>query len=167
MSLLCFLFLVYVLYTFSTWYQSVKCDQNDQNGKQYHISWRRPHYHLPKSNLWWVWFQHKIKEEAHWAHQHCPSQCASSSRSKRATCCPSWRSNLGIKLNLHQCFSELTCKQFYYVKGQSVPSQANFELTRGINLHSWHLQVVARARVYSGRLYMGNGTWECLVLLIK
>ena len=52
-----------------------------------------------------------------------------------------WHShiNVGIKLNLHQGFPELTSKQFYYVKAQSVLSPADFELTRGMNLQAWHL----------------------------
>ena len=36
---------------------------------------------------------------------------------------------------------DLTSKQFYYVKIQSIPSQANFDLTRGVSLQVWSLQV--------------------------
>ena len=48
--------------------------------------------------------------------------------------------NFDKQLNLHQGFSELTSKQFYYVKVQFVRDQANFEHTRGLNLQPWHLQ---------------------------
>ena len=46
-----------------------------------------------------------------------------------------------FELNLHQGFSELTSKKFYYVKVQSIQSQANFELTRGMNLQAWLLHL--------------------------
>ena len=46
-----------------------------------------------------------------------------------------------FELNLHQGFSELTSNYFYCVKVQSIPSPADFELTRGMNLQAWHLQV--------------------------
>ena len=44
------------------------------------------------------------------------------------------------KFDLTSGLSDLTSKQFYYVKVQSIPSQANFVLTRGMSLQPWSLQ---------------------------
>ena len=49
--------------------------------------------------------------------------------------------NFDFKLNIHQGCPEITSNQIYYVKVQSIPSPADFELTRGMNLQAWHLQV--------------------------
>ena len=44
------------------------------------------------------------------------------------------------KFVLTSGLSDLTSKQFYYVKAQSIPSQVNFVVTRGMSLQPWSLQ---------------------------
>ena len=44
------------------------------------------------------------------------------------------------KFDLTSGLFDLTSKQFYYVKVQFIPSQANFDLTRGMTLQAWSLQ---------------------------
>ena len=50
------------------------------------------------------------------------------------------RSQFTAKFDLTSGLFDLTSKQFYYVKIQSIPSQANFDLTRGMTLQAWSLQ---------------------------
>ena len=50
------------------------------------------------------------------------------------------RSQFTAKFDLTSGLFDLTSKQFYYVKVQCIPSQANFVLTRGMFLQAWSLQ---------------------------
>ena len=78
------------------------------------------------------------------------------------------RSQFMAKFDLTSGLFDLTSKQFYYVKIQSIPSQANFDLTRGMSSQAWSLQLG------SGVSLLGTseawGTWKWLekwVLLLK
>ena len=51
------------------------------------------------------------------------------------------RSQFTAKFDLTSGLFDLTSKQFYYVKIQSIPFQVHFDLTRGMSLQAWSLHV--------------------------
>ena len=52
---------------------------------------------------------------------------------------PEWSKQVlaSLKLNFHQGCPKLIYGHFYYVKVQSIPSLADFELAIGMNLHAY------------------------------
>ena len=74
------------------------------------------------------------------------------------------RSQFTAKFDLTSGLFDLTSKQFYYVKIQSIPSQVNFDLTRGMSLQAWSLQEGSGAVVPFPCDVSCYCFWACLLI---